>query len=450
MANLTLSHFIKKYIFLVTNCIHKNIIILCVLMCFVAHVIAQEEYRKDIPLKINRCSLAFNGESLEKGKSFDVYFIVENYRKHQSPKVEFQIFVPSQVNIIYGNGLRVIDPLSYRTTQSVFYKISVDYAYNKTEIPIGIWMSNDEGLPALCYQATIRIGQTESFAKVSPMRIDGYVNNGEKKVDAAIVERPTTNLFCVVVKSNLNVRKSPSARSKVIGTLSDGDSVEVYEVENQWAKIKYNGNQAFIASDNIVAIPARQEIVEVDTIVKESLMIPSIDTIVEEEKAYISTSDKGESCSAYSRSIMKEVLGFFGLSYSAGFEDASEGSYLMCSHVLGFKTRTGIGFSFSLGGNFKTNPSSTLILVGPNYSTQLSEKAFFFAPLYFAWTCITVNKEDYKSWGLMLSPSFGLKFGPIVVASGINFTWTEGSEKIVASFTLSLGFDIDVLDKFWL
>lgn len=48
--------------------------------------------------------------------------------------------------------------------------------------------------------------------------------------------------------SVLNVRENTSKESAVIGTLTDGESVEVLKIENDWAAIEYAGRRAYVKS----------------------------------------------------------------------------------------------------------------------------------------------------------------------------------------------------------
>lgn len=55
-----------------------------------------------------------------------------------------------------------------------------------------------------------------------------------------------SNTYKVTSDIGLNVRQSPTARSDKIGWLSDGATVLVLSIENNWAKINYNGSEAYV------------------------------------------------------------------------------------------------------------------------------------------------------------------------------------------------------------
>ena len=51
----------------------------------------------------------------------------------------------------------------------------------------------------------------------------------------------------VVTASRLNVRKSPSAESTVVGGLSKGDYISVYGFKGSWVEIEFKNNKAYVA-----------------------------------------------------------------------------------------------------------------------------------------------------------------------------------------------------------
>ncbi len=230
-------------------------ICLAILLCFTKYAVAQESIRTDIPLRVYRCSLSGGGTAVEKGQTIDVHFIVENYRKQQSPEVEFKIVVPDHISIVYGNEKHVIEPLLYRTTRGVLYKLIIGQEYRATTVPIEVWMSNDAGALSPCYQADIRIGQKESFAAVTPIaKSNMAVVSGDMPAIEAN-DKPTTERYRIVAGSKLNVRQGPSSKSKIVGSLSHGDYVEVYNIANKWAEIEYNQKHAYISASYIEKAP---------------------------------------------------------------------------------------------------------------------------------------------------------------------------------------------------
>lgn len=221
------------------------------LLSYSPRAISQEETRADIPLRLYRCSLSSSGSTIEKEQAIDVYFIVENYRKQQSPEVEFSIVVPPFVSILYGEGKHTIDAMPYRNTQSVFYKLIISHKYAEDSIPIDIWMSNDDGILSLCYRATIRVGQTESFATIRSHRGSSLPKGGDVLVKEESAQSHVTQRYQVTSTSKLNVRQRPSTLSKKIGTLSKGDYVNVYGIENNWAEIDYKQQRAYVSAKYI-------------------------------------------------------------------------------------------------------------------------------------------------------------------------------------------------------
>ena len=57
--------------------------------------------------------------------------------------------------------------------------------------------------------------------------------------------------YRVTAKSSLNVRSYASAQAPVLSSIDRGEVVEVYEIENGWAKIEYEGTSAYISAKYI-------------------------------------------------------------------------------------------------------------------------------------------------------------------------------------------------------
>ncbi len=64
--------------------------------------------------------------------------------------------------------------------------------------------------------------------------------------------------YVVKVDSWLNVRNSGNENASVIGRLTNGDRVYVHQTENGWAKITYNGKDAYVNQDYLVLTPVYQ------------------------------------------------------------------------------------------------------------------------------------------------------------------------------------------------
>lgn len=87
-----------------------------------------------------------------------------------------------------------------------------------------------------------------------------------------------------VTATRLNVRKSASSESSIIGSLSKGDTVNVRELKKTWAEIDYKSSVGYVSAKFIQPVEEEpvpeqisepEEIIEVDTVVQndESEMI---------------------------------------------------------------------------------------------------------------------------------------------------------------------------------
>lgn len=57
-----------------------------------------------------------------------------------------------------------------------------------------------------------------------------------------------------IITNSLNVRASKSTSSKKLGSFSDGTVINVYNISNGWAEIKYNNKKAYISSSYICKV----------------------------------------------------------------------------------------------------------------------------------------------------------------------------------------------------
>jgi len=63
-----------------------------------------------------------------------------------------------------------------------------------------------------------------------------------------VVQVPESNMYYCTANSSLNVRSAPSKDAYVVGTLSPGQEVHVYNFVDGFAKIHYNGTIAYASS----------------------------------------------------------------------------------------------------------------------------------------------------------------------------------------------------------
>ncbi len=66
------------------------------------------------------------------------------------------------------------------------------------------------------------------------------------------------NNYRVTSSSRLNVRKSPSASSVILGTFQSGQEIEVLSVNKGWAKVKYNGKTGYVNVKYITPLPKKE------------------------------------------------------------------------------------------------------------------------------------------------------------------------------------------------
>lgn len=300
---------------------------LSVLLLSFGKVMAQNDIRTDVPLRVYSCSLTGSNKSIEKGNIINVQFIVENYRKQQSPVVEFNVHVPSGVSIMYGEGKHIIESMAYKTTQGILYKMKIKSDYTDDTIPIEVWMSDDKGTLTPCYQAIIRIGQTEKFAHVKPIVHSLLNNSSTPTISQHKNPKSSTTRYRVVNTPKLNVRQKPSPKARIVGVLSLGNHVEVDSIENGWACIIHKQQRAYISAKYIESDPIDEEIMKE----KSEIMTqePTQNTIAQIQADYIEVPSVNRS-SNYLWFVTNLGIGFSNLSSSNAY---SYGTFGMAAEV---------------------------------------------------------------------------------------------------------------------
>ncbi len=106
--------------------------------------------------------------------------------------------------------------------------------------------------------ATVNIlGQEGSWYKISYNGVTGYVSgsyikvnsNGSNNTDSTVKYGKVVN-----ISTRLNIRKSASTSSSIVGTLSNNTKVTILEKTNGWYKISYNGTVGYVSASYIAEI----------------------------------------------------------------------------------------------------------------------------------------------------------------------------------------------------
>lgn len=126
--------------------------------------------------------------------------------------------------------------------------VNVSSALNVRNGPSGSndWVGSlDKGEKVEIYEITdnnwAKINYNGSYSYVSM----SYINTG--KVEGEAIETGTV----VNVNSALNVRSGPSGDDERIGYLLNNQTVEIYEISDNWAKIKYDDGYGYVSMNYI-------------------------------------------------------------------------------------------------------------------------------------------------------------------------------------------------------
>ena len=122
-------------------------------------------------------------------------------------------------------------------------------AYYAAMIVIGIfiWISNI-GLAIIRYIFYSGTSFLITLAILGVLLGISAISSSNSKVTNSIQREyviPQTTKYYCTARSVLNVRSAPSQNARVIGVLKPNQIVDVYEITNGFAKIKYNGSDGY-------------------------------------------------------------------------------------------------------------------------------------------------------------------------------------------------------------
>jgi len=63
--------------------------------------------------------------------------------------------------------------------------------------------------------------------------------------------QPTYTIYSVNTETSLNVRSGPGGNYNKLGTIQQGEKINVYSINGEWATIDYNGQKAYVSSKYI-------------------------------------------------------------------------------------------------------------------------------------------------------------------------------------------------------
>ena len=122
-------------------------------------------------------------------------------------------------------------------------------AYYAAMIVVGIfiWISNIvlAVIRYIFYSGTsflIMLAIVGALIGISVMSSSNSHTTNSTKSEYAI---PRTTKYYCTARSVLNIRSAPSQNARVIGVLKPNQIVDVYEITNGFAKIKYNGSDGY-------------------------------------------------------------------------------------------------------------------------------------------------------------------------------------------------------------
>ncbi len=251
----------------------------------------------------------------------------------------------------------------------------------------------------------------------------------------AVVYAMAENNYKVISSSSLNVRKTPSALGKVLGTFESGQQIEVLDVKKDWAKVKYNGKKGYVLmeyiqplSSPVVATPSSIEYEQIqnnENSFTNPVLDPADDTFDSERKDYMIEI-------GFAASTFKDVKtsGYYGVSMTVLPIEIAPRLYAGL-HWSPFYANYGLVDSAF---------ASQMLMLGPALGYYFTPKVFIAAPLDIMCAYFFINSNLKTSWGMSWAPSLyiGNKSGVFIGPQfSIGF---KGDSKVYCGFRTGIYF----------
>ena len=302
----------------------------------------------------------------------------------------------------------------------------------------------------------------------------------------------------VVTTQELNVRTAPSASSKVVDKVRQGDVVTVVSINNGWAKIVHKKQERYVSSKYLSKVVTndtysqnnsydqKQDIIVLKNghaIVGKVIEVNRDDIIYQPEdnnssssiniaavqyiryangaqKNFSSNSSEfgydGRSNDSNTISFrteqqedIPEQFGSYGAFYVAPFEDAGVGYYGVKADIYRPLNFWGVTFATGMNVGLVDKESyAAYFAVGPSGIYPLNSSFYLVCPLRFVGESYT--QKDSKTmkdkekfiWGIDLVPSVLLHHKKWSFNLGFDVKWTKGNKKLGTGFLVNIGYEI--------
>jgi uncharacterized protein YraI len=246
-----------------------------------------------------------------------------------------------------------------------------------------------------------------------------------------------------VTGSKVNVRNAPSTnKSKIVGSLSKGQTVTVLSIKNDWAVVDYKGKNAYVSIDYLEPDkPSSSKNHSQQTKASSDNHTPKVAKPVENRNQQAKNTYNKQ------KQIQKNSSNLAPFVEEQTIIVCAEGGK-PCFELLGGLTTSlneylSVGGGIGIGSNFNAPPYIPLFA-----RLSIEKKSSNITPFFMLDAGYDFSLEDIKMSTIRLNPTLGIKTGGFYVGAGyLASIPTQKEADVVHCVNIKLGIEFDADSK---
>lgn len=249
-----------------------------------------------------------------------------------------------------------------------------------------------------------------------------------------------------VTANKVNVRSAPTTSSKVVGSLSHGDIVNVKSIQKGWARVSFHGKDCYVKADFLKAVGKKEE---------------KGNSVSKQQSTQRETQTRSRQESGGSRSVSSSQAqstkrnGIVQNNFKSWNPFVEVQPIIVCAKgakprfdFLGGVTK-GLNNYLSVGAGTGLSTDFNNPLVVPLFARlTIQNKKLDLTPLCLFDAGYDFNVKHIKGSAIRLNPTFGIKTGGFYIGAGYMATIPTMKEaEMVHNVNFKLGYEFDANSK---